>query len=631
MTSIVRSGPLTLAQQRTWLRSYWRGQGELFATWSKWWEMPPGLSTDGVIRALTVLAERHEILRTVFVMGPDGLPVQIVFGHETFRPPVSLSRVSELDAFRRAQEEGPMIAGVDRVGPLWAVRLFTEGPEVRCLNLVFDHIVSDGTGLANWQQQLLDLAHGGDTPAPLTQPLDRALAELRQSGRPPSPGRRGPDVAVRTPQIPAPLPSAGEPGPERFLLSSTTYEDLLPVVDRICAGGPATRPMVFLFAVAWLLSRYHGQRTMLFANYVSNRTQQDHGIECQMRPMEIPLAIEDDASFEDALHGLCTGMLRAYEEDLRHGPVAPEERAQTLAERGVGFVMPPCFNYQGVSRGAGAAGPAGSTGRIAARSDTWEVNGRPWLFMVYVYVRGDTVVLDLDVDAAMLPRRVAHSFADVLPDLLQFMADRPTARVGDADVLLPPDLGMVTDSWWTGGNWVAPDTLRRVLEGAPGVRAARVCVEAGELLARVALTPGTPLTDVHDHVCGMLHDHLDVAAPQRYVPEDDASGWWPPEVPAEGWRPPPKPSPMAPVTRAEQELCEAIRETHGHEVDSVAQTYVAAGGRVILGPAVVEALARRGLVGLRSHHLNSACTLRGAARGLAPRNGPHLDGASYLD
>jgi hypothetical protein len=148
--------------------------------------------------------------------------------------------------------------------------------------------------------------------------------------------------------------------------------------------------------------------------------------------------------------------------------------------------------------------------------------------------------------------------------------------------------------------------------------------EADELVAHVLLEPGTALADVHDHVTASLEERIDVAAPRRYRPMPPADGcssqtWWPEVAPADdGWRPAVDQPRLAPTTEAERELCAAIRETHGHVVPDVVQTYVGAGGRIILAPAVMEKLRRRGLVGLGQHNFNGPYSLRGMARCLVP-------------
>ncbi|MCQ4083496.1 condensation domain-containing protein [Streptomyces sp. RB6PN25] len=632
MSSVIRSGPLTPAQQRMWLRSYWRGQGELFPSWSKLWEIPRGIAVDTATAAFSALIARHEILRTLFVVGPDGLPCQAVLDPAAFRPPVSVAPLATLEEYQRRSTS--LSVGADSPRPLWAVRFFAEQGEVRFVSLVFDHIISDGAGLRNWQEQFLALCHGRAAPLPLRQPLDRVADTVRPLPAAAA-GRARTDPSVRAPQVPAPRAAGDVPEP-RYLFTSARYEGLLPLVDRICAASTATRPMVFMFAIAWLLSRYSGRREMLCSNYVAHRVEPDHGIECQMRPVDMLVEIDDDAGFDTALGTMCAATLRSYEEDLRHGHTPPESRSRAAAARGVGSVVPVFFNFQGPSRPA-APGDAATSGPalLTGCTDEWDRTGRPWCCVVYVYVQGTRVTVDFDVDALMLPERTVHAFVDVLPRLLEFMADTPRAPVREADVLLPDGFAAATRCRPVAGSWVHPGSVERVLRSAPGVRAVRVDTDDREVVARLAVAPGTSLFDVHEHVLAHLGHNLDVVAPHRYLPllATDAGGdttWWPADAPADGWRPAHASPVLVPSTAEERELSEAIRETHGHPVENMALSYVAAGGLALAAPAVVETLRRRGLVGLRSHHFSSPCTLRSVARALRPVPTGPVDGASYL-
>ncbi len=620
MPTVVRSGPLTPAQQRMWLRSYWRGQGELFPSWSKLWEMPPGITVAAATEAFRVLAVRHEILRTVFVLGPDGLPAQAVLDPESFRPPVTVAAPGTLEEYRRLAVSLPV--GAEAPRPPWAVRLFAREDRVEHVSLVFDHIISDGAGLRNWQDQFLALCRGQEAPVPGLQPLDRVTA-------PPPGGAAGParsEPAARAPQVPAPRAEGGVPRP-RFLVTSARYEGLLPLVDRICAASTASRPMVFMFALAWLLSRYTGRSQVLCSNYVAHRIEPDHGIECQMRPVDLLLEVDGAADTVSSLGAVCAATLRSYQEDLLLGPAPPESRPRAAGARGVGAVVPVFFNYQGPSRPSapGTAGPAALTGS----TDEWEAVGRPWCCMVYVYAYEDHVVVDFDVDALMLPERTVRDFVTVLPRLLGFLAEHPHAPVGEAGALLPPGFAARTACVPVNGSWLHAGSLRDLLRTAPGVRQARAEVCDGQVVARLSAEPGTSLFDVHEHVLAGLNHHLDVVAPHRYLPLPDTP-WWPSDLPGDAWCPADASPVLVPATFGERELSEAFREAHGHPADDLALSYTAAGGLALAAPAVVETLRRRGLTGLRSHHFTSPCTLRSAARALRPLPEEAVDGASYL-
>jgi hypothetical protein len=613
---------LLAAQERLWLRGYWRTQGELYSASSRRWDLPVGISVRAATRAFETLAERHEILRTAFTIGPDNYPIQIVFDTAGFRLPLSLAPLDTLHAFLEDLEDrGPLLVGVGSPRAPWTVRFFTDGDDVRVVLLIFDNIVSDGTGGKNWLEQFLALCRGDDPPRPSKQPLDRQAEEADRFR--PDPGRS--DPAARSPQIA--LPGAPEAAAtSRYLKATVTFDGVLAEIDRICRRGLASRPMVLMYALGWLISRLSGHPHMLCASYLANREAGDSGVDCLMRPVDLLVEIDDNLEFGPALDALATSTLRAYESDVRQGPLPPESRAQTAAERGVAAVVPVYFNFWGDPR-PDQAGDVRDGGVSADRTDQRGSIGRPWCMVVWIYVESPKFAIQFEVDTAMVSDATTDAMCAVLPRLLRFMADEPSARAGSADALLPAGFRPTTQAQLVGPNWVNLRTVERVLRGCPGLTHASVEVADGELVARVTLDGRTQLFDVHEHVLASLQQNLDIAAPTRYVRTDGKRGAAPL---VEVWRPASSTPELAPATSAEREVCEAIRETHGHGVNNVALSYVAAGGKLLLAPAVVETLRVRGLEGLHSGFFTSPRTLRSVARALVPVAAPAVDGASYV-
>lgn len=623
MATIARSGPLTLAQQRMWLRSYWRGRGELFPGWSKLWEMPPGISVEAATRALGQLVERHEILRTQFAFAPDGSPVQVVFEPDGLRPPLSVMPMDAVATFRPADGR-PLLAGQDFRGALWAARFFTEDDELRTFGLVFDHIISDGSGLYNWRTQFTDLCFERDAARPPKQPLDHQRAEAAVVAASASRGRVRATPVRPAPQVPAPGPPKPETGP-RYLTATAKYEGLLAVIDEICREANVSRSMVLMYAIGWLWSTHADNPDLLFAMHVANRTARDHGVECRMQLADIQLAFDDSRTFRQELDSVCAISMRAYEDTYRLGPVSPGSRAQTTAERGVGAIVPLYFNFQGPP-GPGEAGSDDVKGTVTAdRSHAWDHYGRPWGTVAWIYIQDEKVILDLDTDIVMVPEQAADAMLDVLPELLRLMRDEPDTAASRARSLLPEGFEAVTNCRLVAGNWVDPQVTERILRDAPGVLAASVLAEADELSASVELAPGAAMFDVHEYVLSQLHHNLTAAAPSVYrvEPKNAESGA------SDLWHPATDTPVIAPATDAERELRAALSEIHGRDFPDLARSYIQSGGEMLLAPAVVEVLCRRGLTGLDSHHFTSPCTLRAVARALRTPPPPTSDGASY--
>lgn len=609
MNLVERSGRLTMAQERWWLRLYWREQGEYDIAWSKTWDFPPGITTGAAIAALETLVARHETLRTAYVLGPDGLPAQVVFAPSAFRLPVSVVAGKHRSEFEQAGIH-PLFGGSSVVRPLWDARMFTGGDGyVRSLVFVFEHIVTDGSGLHNLRRQFLDLCAGVETPLRISHPLDRQAREKATAD-----AERGPDPTGRVPHVLVP-PGLREPAGDRFLMCSVVYDGLLPVVDTICRSHRVSRTMVLMHAVGWLFARYSRQPSVLCSSTIGNRLPGDDSIDCVAHSMEILLELDPAATLGESLTAVSVATLRAYTEEVRFGSRPTEDRTLLAERRGIGEVRPLHFNYQGPSQPAGdATKPTGQ--RVhTRRTDAWRRVEQPWLNVVWMNVDDATeeggeerLVVDFDVDTAMFSAATVHAMADLLPRFVHLLAERPEIPLAEADALLPPDFATETDCVVAGGTWVDPRAVEQVMAQTPGVRTARAAIEDGELVADLHLAPGHTPYDVHEHVLTVLHHRVDVVAPRRYrVNGEDGAVEWSPD----GGLPR-----LDPETEAERELCTAFEVMHGRPVPGLAHTYAGAGGRALLAPAVIESLRRRGLTGLRMEHFTTPYSLRRIAAAL---------------
>jgi hypothetical protein len=607
-----------------WTRYYWRRRGEIQPGWSLLWRLPQAATLEQAMDAFAVLTERHEILRTSFVHGADGWPLQVVFDHAGARPPISITSPAGL-AESQPRPEHPFLVGIDSDRPLWAARLVVQDGLVSTVHLLCDHLVTDGVGAGNWRDQFLALCRGEDPPPPVTQPLDRVVDEARALAGQPTDDER-PDPAAMAPQILAPGRPGELDGP-RYLVTSTVFLGLLGVVDRICQAHRVSRANVLMFALGWLLTRYSDCPDLCVSSYIKNRAGQDHGIECQMRVIETTVHFGAGTGAQE-LAGIQQETLNSYFDDLRIGPISANRRARTAAERGAGAVVPFLFNFQGDDR------PGDGSEIEAARwSSEQRANpfGRPWCCTSWIRVSGDELRIDYDVDDAMLPSATVRSFIELLPVLLGHLEQHPDAPLADAEALLPTGFGLRTGARLINGNWLDLDRLAELAGQAPGVLAATAEVADDEPVLLVELPPGVTeqdLFDVHEYLLSLLHWNLEVLAPRVYRPLPGSG--WPAGVPESGWRPAEAGIVLPPRTREERELCAAIFETHGVQVQNLALSYLAAGGQIMLSPAVGETLRRQGLQGLWSYHFASPCTLRTAARALVEDFEPAFTGSVHL-
>ncbi|WP_159394439.1 condensation domain-containing protein [Streptomyces sp. NRRL S-495] len=631
MSLVVRSGPLTEQQERWWLRLYWREKGDIDNAWSKQWDLPAGISVEAATAALTVLVERHEVLRTAFGLGPDNLPYQLVFEAEGFRLPLT---VAELGTLAEYGEEGgihPLVGGSLYTRPLWSVRLFVEDDEVRVLSLVFEHIVLDGSGVRNLREQFLALCAGTGTEKPLriTHPLDRAAKERRIPRTPESRARYSRDPRALAPRLLVPATVKEETPDPRFLMSAVRYEGLLPLLDRVCRAHGVSRAMVLMHAVGWLISRYSGIPRIMVVNAIGLRLPSDDSIDLVAKALEIMVDLDEERTLAESLTEVSAGALRAYTEELRLGIRDQDSRLRLEKERGIGSVRGLYFNYQGLSEPDTPETDGIPVAEVRlTRTDEWRSGEEPWSYATWIYVDDAAVAVDFDVDAVMLPAGIVHHMSELLPRFVRLVAEQPDVPLAAARALLPPDFARSTEARLVRGTWVHLDTVAEVVAGCPGVLAAEVSEEDEEIVARVSLDGPSCLFDVHEYVLSRLHLEGDLIAPHRYrLAEGSASRATGPGLPdlAAGadWLPGDGTPVLGPTTEPERELVAALQETHGFGTVNLALTYAEAGGRAVLAPAVVETLRRRGLEGLQLPHFATAHTLRAMARALVRRTPGH--------
>ncbi|MBD0689732.1 condensation domain-containing protein [Streptomyces sp. CBMA123] len=629
LSLVERSGPLTTLQTRWWLRIYWREQGAFDIAWSKLWELPPGISVDTATEALTVLVERHESLRTAIALGPDNLPVQLVYGMEGLRLPVSVADLDTLDEFGDLAGVHPLVGGSILMRPPWSARLFVEDGEVRALALIFEHVIIDGSGTQNLREQFLALCRGTEEPRlRITHPLDRVAADKVHSHAPEREDH-SPDPRGLVPQLLVPAAERETDGP-RFVISSTRYAGLLPIIDRICRRHRVSRAMVLMHALGWLFSRHSGIPRIMFGNAAGHRLPTDDSIDDLARTVEVVLDFAEDRTFAESLADASATLLRVYAEDLRLGMRSLDSRARLAERRGVATVRGLYFNFQGPSQ-PGESAPDGEHGGApveVTRTDEWRPDDSHWTTALWVYVDDTTVSVDFDIDTVMFPAPLIHTMGELLPRFIRLIDEQPDEPLLGARAILPEGYRLATDSLLVQGAWVDLGAVARVVGAVPGVLDAAVTVEADEIVAQLALDESACLFDVHEHVRSLLHDSVDLVAPHRYRLTDAsktrATGRGLADL-AEGadWVPGHALPVLGAETEPERELLAALRETQGLEPATLALTYTAAGGRAILAPSVVESLRRRGLTGLRRWHFDSPCTLRTLARALVRESAGH--------
>lgn len=575
----------------------------------------PPLPVTVVTAALSRLVDRHEVLRTTFTLGEDGMPVQVVHPAAGFPVPFSVRAAPASDA--------PPLGGALTRAPLWHMELTARDGLVSALRVWYKHLVTDGAGLDEWYRQLFMVCRGEELPASVTQPLDRAAGKA--SGTPAA-ARGNTDPALGVPQS---LVPAGR-GAGRELTTTVALPGAEEQVDEVCRAAGVARPAVLKSVLGWFFCRYTGQDRVLFADVLAPRRAGDHGIDCVTTVAPVLFVLDEEAGFDEMCRRVQDAALRVLWDLRAGGAPARELRAQTVARRRVGGFSPVYFNFPRRSPLTGpGAGPKESTrSRVRVHTERTNILDDPLSPVCEVHFVGPELILRVTADTSVLPEDTAGRVGAAVLHLLDTMTAAPTAPVRTAALPFPALVFPSSGVRLAGASWVDQRSLSEAVASAPGAAASEVELRAGTVTARVRLRPGATVFDVHEHVLARLHERRDIVAPDCWFPlpegpDDDGHDrpGWVARTPRDGWTPDAHRPVLAPVTPAEIALAEAVRVTHGHPVTDMALTYTEAGGTQLRAPAVAEELRARGWVGLRHAHVASPCTLRTVARDLAAATG----------
>jgi amino acid adenylation domain-containing protein/non-ribosomal peptide synthase protein (TIGR01720 family) len=141
--------PVTDAQRRLWILSRLE-DGQALYNNCEWLELRGPLDTEALRRAFQSLADRHEALRTEFIVGADGEPRQRIVGHVDIALPVVELPADSAPALQAALQAERIHAFDLGAAPPMRLQLLREGPEHHHLIVNLHHIVCDG-----WSMGLL--------------------------------------------------------------------------------------------------------------------------------------------------------------------------------------------------------------------------------------------------------------------------------------------------------------------------------------------------------------------------------------------------------------------------------------------------------------------------------------------
>ncbi|MFB9329945.1 amino acid adenylation domain-containing protein [Paenibacillus aurantiacus] len=263
--------PLSIAQRRI----YWESQmpgGELASHMPSAILAEGGIDADRAEAALAAIINRHETLRTSFIMH-EGAPAQRVQAKVDFR-------LERLEAVQDAADADSYMNRFVRPFELTSAPLLRAGivrlaPDRHLLLFDMHHIVSDGLSIGNLIREFALLYEGGDLPELRVQYIDYAAwQQTRFAARREHLERfwlrslAGELPVLRLPEDYARQPSRGRDG-------GAVAFDLEPLLAQrlhaLAAERGCTLYMVMLAGFAALLSRYTGQEDITIGTPVSGR------------------------------------------------------------------------------------------------------------------------------------------------------------------------------------------------------------------------------------------------------------------------------------------------------------------------------------------------------------------------
>ncbi|GAB3512340.1 amino acid adenylation domain-containing protein [Phytohabitans suffuscus] len=432
--------PLSYAQRRLWLL-------DQFSPGSHEWvvpllfRLPATLTPDTVRRALTMLEERHEPLRTRYLV-ENGEPRQRVVPPGWVELPVHDGRAESLTALVAAQ----MRQGFDLAsGPLWRASLVTGPGRDHLLLLTLHHIASDAATSVVLERDVRELcaalAEGrpADLPELTAQYADYATWQHE---------RLTPDAVERElgfwrealaglPELELPLdrPRPAERDPAGAHVPFAVPAEVVAALTEVGRRHSATPFMTLLAGFATVIARHSGQWDVAVGAPASGHRppETEHIAGVFLNPVVLRCTLDPELPFERAVAAVRDRARAAYaHQDL------PFERlvedlggARDLSRTPLYQVM---FNLQESAMTGGASDDAEALDalREAARIAKTDLS-------LHLWPRPDgSLAGALEYATALFDAGTARRLTGHFVRLLTAAASRPGTRLADLD-LIPPD------------------------------------------------------------------------------------------------------------------------------------------------------------------------------------------------
>ncbi|MEU4034714.1 condensation domain-containing protein [Streptomyces collinus] len=291
-------------------------------------------------RALGLVVDRHEVLRTTFDLD-DGDPVQVIHPSAPVDVTVLDTTEEEFEETARRELERPFDL---RQGPLMRFRLLRLAPDHHVALLAIHHIVTDGLSSGILFGELTaayaDLGAGREPRLP-ELPIQYAdfaawqrerltgehLARLRAHWARELSGARPPELPTDRPR---PAVASGLGAAHHFTLSPA----LVQRVEALARRRTATPFMVLLAAFNVLLARYGGQDDITVVSPTAGRGRPE--LEGLIGYFVNPLFLRTDLSGDPAFLELLDRVRTAFQGAVAHEELPFEQAADLLRRHAPG-------------------------------------------------------------------------------------------------------------------------------------------------------------------------------------------------------------------------------------------------------------------------------------------------------
>ncbi|MFD3842383.1 non-ribosomal peptide synthase/polyketide synthase, partial [Streptomyces sp. NPDC058642] len=441
--------PLSFAQQRLWFLDRLR-PGDARYNSAVALRLTGPLDRTLLSRALDLVVERHEALRTTFEES-DGRPAQTVRPAAPVRLPVTDTPSFALEAALLAEYERPFDLST---GPLVRALLLRESDTAHTLMLTAHHIVTDGWSMGVLLEELCTayeaLSRGA---APELEPVATQYPDFAAWQREQLTGPRlERELTYWTqqlsgavpPRLPLDRPRDGEESGAGAVHTFTVPADVTARLRELAAEQHTTLFTSLLAACQALLARWSGQDDITVGSLTPGRSRTDleRAVGFFAHTVVLRTPVDRDGSFRDLLGAAATTVNDAF----AHGDTPFERLVEAVgATREAG--RNPLFDVMVLLHPAPPAAPALrdlTTAPVAVprQAATFDLS-------VEFVPDGDGLTGLLEYRTDLFDTATAERMAGQLLRTLEGAATAPDRPLGTLPLLTPGEARRVTQEWNT--------------------------------------------------------------------------------------------------------------------------------------------------------------------------------------